>query len=382
MTDSRYQADNNGRLRVVHLLRAPVGGLFRHVCDLAREQSACGFDVGIACDSLTGSAFADSALEALAEICRLGIHRIPIQRTPGWSDISATRAISRVVRDLSPGIIRGHGAKGAAYARLLAPKIGAKAVYTPHGGSLHYSYATLSGAVYLTLERVLKRRTDGVIFESEYARCSYLDNVGLLTCPHRVIHNGLYEREFSSPPRAEDAYDFVFIGELRTIKGIEVFLDAVARVAKHQEFSVLIVGQGDLESSVRSRISEPDMANHATWSPSIHPATEAFAKGRCIVTPSLAESLPYIVLECLAASVPLLTTRVGGIPEIFGPFHDRLLPPGDSQALASAMQAVLADPDGAQQRAEGLQAFVKQHFLLPQMVEATNSFYRDLATVH
>ena len=67
-------------------------------------------------------------------------------------------------------------------------------------------------------------------------------------------------------------------------------------------------------------------------SPPIYPVTKALAKGKCIVIPSLAESLPYVVLETAAAAVPLLTTKVGGIPEIFGKSADRLLPPADAEA--------------------------------------------------
>ena len=100
---------------------------------------------------------------------------------------------------------------------MLAPRLSAKAVYTPHGGALHYSFATFRGAIYLTLERLLKRRTDGIIFESGYARQSYLQNVGPLGCPHRIIYNGLRESEFERISPDLPQYDFIFIGEPRIV---------------------------------------------------------------------------------------------------------------------------------------------------------------------
>ena len=77
------------------------------------------------------------------------------------------------------------------------------------------------------------------------------------------------------------------------------------------------------------------------------PARAAFALGRLLVAPSRAESLPYIILETAAAAVPLITTNVGGIPEIFGPQAGRLVPPGDAAALARAIARRARRPDGA-----------------------------------
>src|ERR1043165_4072571 len=66
----------SGGLRILHVLRAPLGGLFRHVCDLAEEQTRMGHEVGIICDAATGGEQAEAALERLATSCALGIHRV------------------------------------------------------------------------------------------------------------------------------------------------------------------------------------------------------------------------------------------------------------------------------------------------------------------
>ncbi len=57
-------------LRILHILRAPVGGLFRHVCDLAEAQAAMGHEVGIVCDSITASADTEEKLAALGRVLR------------------------------------------------------------------------------------------------------------------------------------------------------------------------------------------------------------------------------------------------------------------------------------------------------------------------
>lgn len=125
-------------MRVLHVFRTPVGGLFRHVRDLARGQFEAGHAVGILCDSTTGGDTAVKLLDSVAPWCRLGITRIPISRLPGLGDLSGARQTQGVAADLKPDIIHCHGAKGGLYGRIAARRLGIPSVYTPHGGSLHY----------------------------------------------------------------------------------------------------------------------------------------------------------------------------------------------------------------------------------------------------
>ncbi len=361
------------------MLRSPLGGLFRHVGDLVRGQAQRGLQVGIACDSLTGGAHADEVLRSLAPECSLGIHRLRIDREPGWSDFRALTRLMRILRETAPQIIHGHGAKGGAYARLIAPRLRARAVCTPHGGSLHYTFGSLSGALYLSLERVLKHRTDGMIFESEFARSAFIKKIGTLSFFSRVIHNGLYDSEFTYPQNESRRFDFVFAGEIRKLKGIDVLIEAISRVSAKRDIRVLVAGTGPDEEHLRARIDALRLAGTITVSPPVFPVTEALARGTCVVAPSLAESLPYLVLETLAAGIPMLTTRVGGIPEILGPYADRLLPPGDAGSLAQAMLAVLDDPDAARRDAAILQEHIKSHSRVSQMVDSTIDFYHELS---
>lgn len=363
-------------LRVVHLLRGAQGGSFRHLLDLAREQARRGHGVGLVCADGIGGTATDEALAALEPHCELGVHRFSMARTLGYSDLAAIRSCGRVLREARPDIVHGHGAKGAAYARIVARRVGARAVYTPHGGALHYSWDSPSGALFLTLERMLMRRTDGLIFVSDYGRSRYEEKVGRPTCPCRVIHNGLLEEEFIPVPRGSEKYDFVFVGEIRTLKGVHVLLDALAEVVAHRETSVLIVGSGPDEEQVRARVRDLGLSRSVAFSPPVHPARDAFALARCVLMPSLAESLPYIVLEALAARVPLLVTRVGGIPEIFGAHADLLLPPEKASALARAMNDFLDDPQPLVERAALLHDHVQLHARVPQMADATLELYR------
>ena len=134
------------RLNILHVLRAPVGGLFRHVVDLARGQAARGHRVGLIADATTGGAQAEATLAALAPAA--GARAEPGRHEPADSGRATSPRCAHVARriaEVAADVVHGHGAKGGAYARLAAaPR--ALRVYTPHGGSLHYRWSSPTGA--------------------------------------------------------------------------------------------------------------------------------------------------------------------------------------------------------------------------------------------
>jgi glycosyltransferase involved in cell wall biosynthesis len=364
-------------LRILHVVRAPVGGLFRHVCDLANGQVESGHAVGLIADSATGGAAAEAALAALAPRLELGVRRFPIARDVNVSDVIGLARMFRAVRAAAPDVLHGHGAKGGACARLAPASKGAIRVYTPHGGSLHYAPGTLRGTIYGTLERTLMRRTDLFVFESAYARQTYTARIGMPSGLVRVVCNGVSESEFESVTPAADASDFLFIGELRRLKGVDLLLDALASLRQNgRGVTLTIVGEGPDGEAFQAQAAQLGLTEAVRFA-GYRPAREAFSLGRILVLPSRNESLPYVVLEAAAAGVPILATRVGGIPEIFGPLSHRLVPPEDANALAASATAALDDPAGLQEATGTIRARVRQSFSVETMVGGILDAYRE-----
>ncbi|MCC7346400.1 MAG: glycosyltransferase family 4 protein [Variibacter sp.] len=355
-------------------MRAPVGGLFRHVVDLATVQAGRGHRVGLVVDASTGAARAEAVLAALKPQLALGILRIPMSRHLGLSDCAAVRAVSARAADAAADVVHGHGAKGGAYARLTGRR-GAIRAYTPHGGSLHYRPTSPLGMLYLGLERVLMARTELFLFESAYGRDVFTGRIGDPGAAARVIHNGVSEAEFAPVAPEPDATDLLFVGELRRLKGVDLLLAAVGLLAaRGRPVSLTIVGDGPDADAFRTQaqaLAQPERIRFA----GVLPARTAFAKGRILVVPSRAESLPYVVLEAAAAGLPLIATRVGGIGEIFGPDADVLVPPDDAAALAAALEACLSRPDHATALAQRLQARVRAGFSVEVMTEQVLAAY-------
>jgi glycosyltransferase involved in cell wall biosynthesis len=364
-------------LKIMHILRAPLGGLFRHVVDVARGQVERGHRVGLVVDSTTGGAHAETALAELAPRLALGILRLPITRQLSPRDLVALRIISQRIKVLAPDVLHGHGAKGAALARLTPSAPHAIRAYTPHGGSLVYSPGTLQGGFYRTLERILNTRTDLFLFESTYIADLFRTVIGKPHALVRVVRNGISEAEFETIAPRPDATDIVCVGELRPVKAMDVLIEAIAIMARSgRKVTATIAGEGPDSQKLRAQAKELGVDEQLRFIGHC-PARKAFAMGRMLVMPSRAESLPYVALEAVAAGLPIIATDVGGVHEIFGPQSAQLIPPDDVGALIGAIAAAISTPEAIRRLAENLRIRVRSEFSLSTMVECNLAAYRD-----
>jgi glycosyltransferase involved in cell wall biosynthesis len=359
-------------MRILHVLRAPVGGLFRHVVDLAAGQAEFGHQVGLIADSGTASAISERALAQLAPQLALGICRFPIARQPGPTDFLSVWRVARRIHETGAEIVHGHGAKGGALSRLAPAARQIVRVYTPHGGSLHDE---VGGWIGIQMERALKRLGHLYLFESAFSHDVYLRKVGKPVGLLRVVHNGLRPDEFKPVALSADAADIVFLGEMRRLKGVDVLIDALAKLSRARRgLRAVLIGDGPDAASFQDQARALGMQDLITFRGPM-PAREALSLGRIVAMPSRAESLPYVVLEAAAAAKPLIATRVGGIPEIFGPYSDHLVPPGDVDALAEAIAKMAEAGDGDAKLAAAIQGRVKELFSAETMIEKVLESY-------
>lgn len=365
-------------LRILHAVRAPVGGIIRHILDLASGQAERGHQVGIVADSLTGGDRAAAALAAIAPRMALGVYRMAMRRAPHPADVFALPKFAHLVRDLAPDILHGHGAKAGALVRLAPVGGDVRRIYTPHGGVLHYSPSTMKGALYASLERRLMGRTDLFLFESLFARDTYQRFIGTPKAAIRCVFNGVAAAEFDPAPPDADATDIAYVGEFRYIKGADILVEAVARLAAAgRRVTLTLCGDGEEQEKLKALVAARALAGDVRFAGHVK-ARAGFAKGRLLVVPSRGDSMPYVAIEAGAAGVPMIAARVGGIPEIFGADNPSLFPPGDPQALADAIVAALDEPDATKARARELRERIFMHFSQKAMVEGVIGAYYEI----
>lgn len=358
-------------MKIIHVFRSPIGGLFRHVCDLSREQRKMGHDVGMVCDSRTGGDGAERELSVLAKDCNLGLTRLPIGTLPGIGDLKLARIVADLARQTGADVIHGHGAKGGVYARLAARKLDIAGIYSPHGGSLHYDWLKPPGAAFLMAERMMRFRKTGIIFVCQFEKALFDRKIGLGACKNAVVYNGLRPQEFASRGLAPHATDFLFVGEMRKLKGVDVLLEALAQSRKVDPLTLTLVGDGRDLGAFQKLSTNLGLGESARFVGRKSMA-EALPLGKILVLPSRHESFPYVVLEAVAAKVPIIASNVGGIPEILP--QSLLVQPGDVKALAQAMSKATARRDAAA-LAAALQAKAAREFTVRGMSEQVCAFY-------
>jgi colanic acid/amylovoran biosynthesis glycosyltransferase len=138
------------------------------------------------------------------------------------------------------------------------------------------------------------------------------------------------------------------VGRLAPAKGQHVLLDACARLRDEgRAFSLTLVGQGEDGPSLRERVRTLELQDCVQFVGALNEAEvrAALAQADAFVLPSLAEGIPVVLMEAMAAGVPCISCPVNGIPELIADGGNGLLaPPGDAEALARRIGALLDDP--------------------------------------
>ena len=236
-------AGGRSDMKILHVLRAPVGGLFRHVVDLAHGQIERGHEVGLIADSCARQrAFGEHARRAGAQACARPFALSASTGSRARPMLAAVWHVARRIQATGAEIVHGHGAKGGALARLAPARQAVLRAYTPHGGSLHDA---VGGRICILMERALKRRGQLYLFESAYSHDVYRRKVGRPagSRPRRAQRHP-HGRMRAGRARRRSA-DFVYLGEMRALKGVDVLIDALARLQYGgRRLTATLIGDG------------------------------------------------------------------------------------------------------------------------------------------
>ena len=362
-------------MRVVYVSTIERGGPLSHLCQLAPAVAELGADVLVVC----ANGAAASALRATG----IDVAELPLRHK---FDLVGAGRVWPLLRgadlvhthDRRAGLLvrpqaRAHRARALhtlhGLPEEIAPRLGRANAPVPPGVSRARLTWLLHG--YPRIEALLTALGD--VVAPSHAMAGFLTTHGVSAKRVHVIPYGIPLRQ---PPSRNSRAVFTIgtAANLEYWKGIDVLLDACARLQRPARLEIFGVGslQGELERQAREAGLDAHFHGFVTDMPERLAGLDAF------VLPSRADNLPISILEAMASALPVVATRVGGIPELVVDGESGfLVEPDDPTALAEALERVAADPDRARLGRRGAER-VAEHFSLERVARRMISLYERL----
>ena len=313
------------------------GGTERYVVDLAVAVRRRGWPVHVACSAggVRARDLADAGVPVSVLLDELVKHRVSGRYE---------RALRRLVGELRPAVVHAHLFASAAAVAHAVRDLAVPLVVTEHteGPWRDRRARAVSGLVY--------RQADHVVALSSAIRDQLVTDHGV--APERVevqLPTTSALPAAGSTPPAPGHPVVGLIGRLVPEKGVDVFLRAAALVSGVvPQAAFLVVGDGPLRPDLEHRAAVLGLSGTVTFTGYRSDATRLLAGLDVLAVPSRSDGSPLVVCEAMAAGVPVVASRVGGLPDLVEDGGSGLLVrPGEAEDLARALVSLLLDPEAA-----------------------------------
>lgn len=290
------------------------------------------------------------------------------------------RALRRLLRDGRFDIIHTHGSQDSWCITF------ALAGFSPRPVVLRTKHNVFPIRDHLLNRRLYGRWTDGIVCISEAiveycAAKPYLrrENLSLV---HSAVDADRFalprDRSFLEEFGLRDRYVAAVTGRLREEKGHRHLIEALPRVVRETpDFALLIVGSGSLEDELKASVRALNLERHVVFTGFRTDIPRVLAAVDLFIMPSISEGLGTAILEAGAAGLPIVSTRIGGIPDIIRDGESGLLvPAGDPVALGEAILRMARDRAFAARCADAVRRHVHENFSEDALVAKTEAAYR------
>lgn len=226
------------------------------------------------------------------------------------------------------------------------------------------------------------RKSDLIIMNSEYTNKNVASYYHIPKEKTRTIYKGVDLSEFKHE-KMEKNVDLLFVGGNIEMKGIRELINAVATI--REEFkNIRVVAVGRCSSNHMSHLKR--LTDKLGVSENIQfahnmPHNELanhYSRSKIFVMPTYREALGQTILEAMAARLPVISTQVGGVPEIVNEKNGFLVPAYDSKELAEKIRYLLSNPEKAKKMGEEGYKTVAEHFTIQKMVDRYIKTYEEL----
>jgi glycosyltransferase involved in cell wall biosynthesis len=388
--------ESEERVKILRVIaRLNMGGPALHVAYLTEGLTKRGYDTTLVSGSLArgedSMAFvADAHGVEIVRIDELGREISPLR------DLLATIRLARLIRKERPQILHTHTAKAGTVGRVAALLAGSRKppiiVHTFHGHVLRGYFGPVRTLLFRLLERWLAAGTTALVAVSPQVRD---DLVALGIAPRErfvVIRLGIELDERVAPGqngRGEsrrylgipgDRFTVGWIGRMTAVKRTDDVLVAFKRLRDDGVDAVLcMVGDGPDRVQLEQRAHELGLARDTVFLGYQEDVAPFYAAFDALVLPSGNEGTPVSVIEALAAELPVVATRVGGVPDVVQDGEDGfLVETGATDDLADRLARLARDPELRARMGKHGRERVLPRYAVERLVEDVDELYRSL----
>lgn len=355
-------------IRVLLACQPLHSGVPHHVLDLVRSLDPARFRLALACPR-------ESFLWDELEGSGVELHAISPAREPRPGDAQSLGTLLPLVRGAD--VVHGHSAKAGFLVRLAAALTRRRStcIFTPHGWSF-WSTGGATGRLYLSLERLAARWCRTIITLSADERDAGLAAGVGSRAGYRVIPNGVDLARFARTPEPV-AGRVLVVGRFARPKRHDLVLRAFADI--HGRFpgsELWFVGDGDDRPASEQLAAELGVRGASRFLGVREDVPDLLAQAACVVLASDYEGCPLSVIEAMAAGVPVVATRVGGVPELVRDGVTGIVAePGRPDGLARGLAELLGDDRRAVEMGRAGRECARARFSREQMAAATAQVY-------
>jgi glycosyltransferase involved in cell wall biosynthesis len=308
-----------------------------------------------------------------------GIEVVPLRLRPR-AYRTERRELARILQGLRPDVVHTHGYRADLQAGSVARKMAIPIVSTVHG----FTGGDFRMRLYEWLQERSLRRFDGVIAVSrplyDRLRLKGMPDARLHRIPNAWEPSGTLlsreqaRRELGLVP---EAFVVGWAGRLSGEKGADVLIDALAQL-RDDAVSCCVIGEGPERASLEARVASLSLAQRVRWAGARPAAGLLFRAFDALVLSSRTEGTPIVLFEAMGAGVPIVATRVGGVPDVVGPDEAWLVEPDAPEPLAGALAELRTQPALAASRVARSQRRLEREFGVGPWLTAHESLYASL----
>jgi glycosyltransferase involved in cell wall biosynthesis len=360
--------------KVLQVCQPADGGVAYQVSLLAQAMRDRGLPVGVACSS--------GALSERLRGSGIEVHELPLVRQVSpRKDLSASRALRRIIREDGYSLVHAHSAKAGVVGRVASRLAGVPSVYTPHAWSFLVAERGFERQVYVAIERLLAPFTSYIICVSSGELELGQRVVGLGVDKLRLVPNGV---AVPPPSRTRGAEEELVVGSVCRLtrqKGIIYLVRAAEAVRRERGGAVRfsVAGNGPDLEPLKAEIDRLGLRDGFDFVGALEEPWKYLCSLDVFVLPSLWEGMPFALLEAMGTGLPVVASDVGGVRDViprnaFG----TVVPPANADALKVAILHYVDHPELRRSVGAAARQRILHEFGRERMVEGNLGVYAEV----